>query len=1370
VQEEAKRQWDLLESDPALAGPWRQLFRQVQSPRHVLSELLQNADDAGATKAHAKIVNNVFEFTHNGEDFNEASLRSLCRFGFSNKRHLHTIGFRGVGFKSTFSLGPRVEVHTPTLGFSFHHLRFTEPKWISNYQPVSETVIRVAFDKETKEKALLTEFKRWFDTPHPLLFFKNILRLKIQLRLIYKEILGPGPTHNSEKIWLANPHKQEVLCFRSEPVDFPQEALEEIREERGSQDFEVPPFTVQIVLGGTAAQHLFTVLPTEVRLQIPFAVNGPFIQDPSRKEIKHPANSPTNTLILKKLSHLAEEALEEWLNNTNLELSERAQAYALIPVPISSDGSLGDESTRILVEELGKHLTAHKSLLLSHDGSLSKSADAVAFPEEVLDTWDPKEALNIFAPDKRRVFFRGVDSACLRVLAKWSLIEVLEKRDIANRLLSYGSPGPPRPQPIERLVYLWNLLHDQSDDWSFRQKIKQFPVVPVGNKEEMLPAEKVLVVGGKESRISSSDWAFLMRRADIIDPDCIKLFSKVNRDEQEVSEFEPYEEPTHLTEEIRKSVDLFRLMKLTQNVGLERVVDSVSKNIFRDENPGASGIRIAHVAARGGTSISEVFKFLCGDGKWRSVKNELIAEGENDLPTMVPEKWYESNVIASDYRRDLSENDIEIWDGWVWNTNKSGLLGFPIPKYKRVHFSERSVIEEFCDKRGGKSPVSYRLKTSNFGVEEFDWDEELWEHWKRCAQEDQSFWTVLAWTVLKNWSKSWHHRTNAVVRQIGPKREYRMECGVLRSAWIEKLQSLPCIPDTFGKPSIPAQLCRSTVDTRPLQNVERFVHAEFDKVEYEEILDLLGVRKEAKSIAPLLDRLRTLSRVEQPPISGIVDLYRAIDQVLLRVEPDDAEQLRAIFSAEPIIHTEDGEWEKLGNVFKGNPDHIPGVRTIHREAQNLAMWDRLKVVGRPTLEMAVEWLRTFKKGERLLKSEKNRAIEVIRRAPLMVWQECGGWLDASGQWTDNRDFKWAATDRRITHDLFDTTRKCIADFSILRVSASEFIEKIGLVRLDSALEQRIRDCSPAASFEKPLWLETLGKILSRLCCRDEDSGIEEEKTNIDADRMMGLRLANSKWLPVLKLTMVPYLEGQPAGAERSSKVTWQNDSILIAGEAASNHRELVAEIARQFLTSEAREAVKDCVDRDPEWIAVYAREHLELESSMHEPETYTDENEKSSDPEEFGEPLGTKTFANFDDEDGFEEIMKIRKKRQESKKQFFIQFMEKDDFKWSDVRSCLVHPDGTVIVKATAPFHWAASLNGIQESLFWVGKGSIEEGIEIPSEVWNWPSRNKSEVYLFLMNKDDTPVIHAMAQLNENAKAGEIDLFPSKYLVRAKGR
>src|ERR1043165_7865563 len=111
IQRRASERWNQLDNDPELAGPWHQLFRQVQSPRHVLSELLQNADDAGAKSATVRIQDNLFIFEHDGKDFDADQFASLCRFGFSNKRTLHTIGFRGVGFKSTFSLGDAVEVY-----------------------------------------------------------------------------------------------------------------------------------------------------------------------------------------------------------------------------------------------------------------------------------------------------------------------------------------------------------------------------------------------------------------------------------------------------------------------------------------------------------------------------------------------------------------------------------------------------------------------------------------------------------------------------------------------------------------------------------------------------------------------------------------------------------------------------------------------------------------------------------------------------------------------------------------------------------------------------------------------------------------------------------------------------------------------------------------------------------------------------------------------------------------------------------------------------------------------------------------------------------------------------------------------------------
>ena len=153
VRKNATERWIQLENDPELAGPWHQLFKQVQSPRHVVSELLQNADDAGATEATIDIKDNEFIFSHNGDDFIKEHFVSLCRFGYSNKRALHTIGFRGVGFKSIFSLGDKVHLITPTLSVAFHCKRFTEPIWIE--QDKKARILSVESRKE-----LANEFRK----------------------------------------------------------------------------------------------------------------------------------------------------------------------------------------------------------------------------------------------------------------------------------------------------------------------------------------------------------------------------------------------------------------------------------------------------------------------------------------------------------------------------------------------------------------------------------------------------------------------------------------------------------------------------------------------------------------------------------------------------------------------------------------------------------------------------------------------------------------------------------------------------------------------------------------------------------------------------------------------------------------------------------------------------------------------------------------------------------------------------------------------------------------------------------------------------------------------------------------------------------
>src|SRR5262249_54754101 len=147
---------------------------------------------------------------------------SLCRFGFSNKRNLHTIGFRGVGFKSTFSLGDTVEVRTQTLAVSFTRKRFTHPVWLNNGKAASRTVIRVRITDPNRAGQLRKNFEEWAQSPASLLFFNSLKELTIEGQIIKRQVLGDGPVANSSWVTLVGGTDAErLLVLQSEAIPFP---------------------------------------------------------------------------------------------------------------------------------------------------------------------------------------------------------------------------------------------------------------------------------------------------------------------------------------------------------------------------------------------------------------------------------------------------------------------------------------------------------------------------------------------------------------------------------------------------------------------------------------------------------------------------------------------------------------------------------------------------------------------------------------------------------------------------------------------------------------------------------------------------------------------------------------------------------------------------------------------------------------------------------------------------------------------------------------------------------------------------------------------------------------------------------------------
>ena len=88
------------------------LLGQLYSERtHFIFELVQNAEDAGATELAFELFADRLELRHDGRPFTEADVRGVCGVGKSAKSgDLTAIGKFGIGFKSVYAYtrSPRV--------------------------------------------------------------------------------------------------------------------------------------------------------------------------------------------------------------------------------------------------------------------------------------------------------------------------------------------------------------------------------------------------------------------------------------------------------------------------------------------------------------------------------------------------------------------------------------------------------------------------------------------------------------------------------------------------------------------------------------------------------------------------------------------------------------------------------------------------------------------------------------------------------------------------------------------------------------------------------------------------------------------------------------------------------------------------------------------------------------------------------------------------------------------------------------------------------------------------------------------------------------------------------------------------------------
>jgi len=1382
VRAASENLWEQIERNEELGGAWWLLFRQVQNPRHVLSELLQNADDAGATAASVSIENGWFIFRHDGHDFTEGEFRSLCRFGFSNKRRLLTIGFRGIGFKSVFSLGRAAEVLTETIAIRFVRERFTQPEWISTDECSKLTTVRVRIESPEKQQAIQTQIDGWASSAVPLLFFQSIRTLRLADKEVRVEKIGPGPCGNSDEVRLSG-LDGNVLVFRSPPEPFPPPSLDEIRAER-NEEIDLPPCEVVIVLGAAEQQRLYCVLPTEVTVELPFSCHAPFVQDPARTGVKDPSISPTNAWLLGRIGKLAAESVLKWLRRDDLVSAERAKAYRLLPelTPLNI-GLLSGTVTQRVLDAFRARIGPEK-VLLCEGGELNSRHHVARLPSAAIHAWGAQLARALFSPVKASVLALEVPAGSRSRLEAWQLLDAASFGSLFDELADESKPLPPRPERLEALAEFWAFLQQHLPahliwlDWWERAAI-----VPLAGRGRLGRAKDTLPTRTRPADCAPDDWQFMLDRAAFLDERW--------RDLMDVIRDDPHKAQRQIADQLGRPLEVkalagildgFRKTKLDQGLRLDQAFAHVAKRVYTESPDTAEAVKLTQLAARLNATFaaSVPIKFLCVDGQWRERSNDLVINTDLDLALLLPEHWLRSHLVSPEYERGLSPSEIAGWRGWALKPDKCGLTAFALSV--RVESTRTALDPEFFRARGAPMP-SVGARAKKFVLTDWNWAPEIWDHWSQLERASGgSAWRDVGWAVVRSWSDLLDKRAKVEIHEHGYKHEYRVSVAA-PATWLHEIRNRPCVLDSRGKGRVPAELLRRTLDTLPLLDVEDFVHDRWDLTESQRALEVLGVRSQATDASRLLDRVRALAQSPDPPMGPLRDLYRAIEKVLPRLPAERARTLGGIFAMEYLIRTESA-WERSGFCFRDNPGRIPGVSVLHPDIRDVSgLWESLKIASQPSASDALRWFGSLSCDAPLSDPVRNAARKVLASYPQDAWNCEKRWLNLQGRLMPTSDIRWGSLDGRSIPGLFALVRKETADFSMLDPARIHSLTTDVPRFLDNAIERRILGYVPVSGMfvGEQLWVQALGEVLSRM----KDG--EADEAAVQGDQRSGARLARTKWVSVEGVRVQPYLDRVPAGAQAELTIAWIGEQLYVRGDSMRGYKQVVQELSKCFVSQQALSAIRDCVGRDPQWIHAYTAEYLDL--GTHPPLDPAPESPRPTVPEETRNEQsvfpgdGTSQLASAESpveamppsgqEEPYAKVDETTPPRKPSapkdlsKLDRLKNFLAARGFHWNDDQGIFIHPDGAVVRRSDGVFPWELA-TADWANPFWLAGSSLSDrnGIEIPAEVWNAAKRCDA---VLLEPEDDGCREHHFNTIRAQVDALDLELYPATYRIKVAG-
>ena len=126
----------------------RIIINQYSDRTHFIYEILQNAEDAGATHINFQLERNQLIIFHNGRPFDKKDIEGVCGIASGTKEDGTRIGHFGIGFKSVYCYTDKPQIYSGEHHFAIRNRLFPEEISPRVGLAASETCMILPFDRE----------------------------------------------------------------------------------------------------------------------------------------------------------------------------------------------------------------------------------------------------------------------------------------------------------------------------------------------------------------------------------------------------------------------------------------------------------------------------------------------------------------------------------------------------------------------------------------------------------------------------------------------------------------------------------------------------------------------------------------------------------------------------------------------------------------------------------------------------------------------------------------------------------------------------------------------------------------------------------------------------------------------------------------------------------------------------------------------------------------------------------------------------------------------------------------------------------------------------------------------------------------------